>query len=84
MASPDPAKLLTRREIEVVRLLGTGLRNREIGETLLISEGTVKIHLHNIFNKLGVDSRLALGIYAKEKRLTARSFPAKNSTRSRF
>jgi DNA-binding NarL/FixJ family response regulator len=70
MAAPVPIGLLTPREMDVVRLLGSGLRNREIGQTLSISEGTVKIHLHNIFNKLGLDSRLALGIYAKENRLS--------------
>jgi DNA-binding NarL/FixJ family response regulator len=66
----NPTKVLTRREIEVVRLLAAGLRNREIARRLLISEGTVKIHLHNVFSKLGLDNRLALGLYAKEKRLT--------------
>lgn len=66
----NPSKVLTRREIEVVRLLAVGLRNREIARRLLISEGTVKIHLHNVFSKLGLDNRLALGLYAKEKRLT--------------
>ena len=66
---PDPTKVLTPREIEVVRHLAAGLRNREIARRLLISEGTVKIHLHNVFGKLGLDSRLALGIYAKGKRL---------------
>ena len=67
---PDPSKVLTPREIEVVRLLAAGLRNREIARKLLISEGTVKIHLHKVFSKLGLDSRLALGLYAKEKKLT--------------
>lgn len=66
---PDPNKVLTPREIEVVRLLAAGLRNREIARRLLISEGTVKIHLHNVFSKLKLDNRLALGLYAKEKRL---------------
>jgi DNA-binding NarL/FixJ family response regulator len=66
---PDPTKVLTPREIEVVRHLAAGLRNREIARRLLITEGTVKIHLHNVFGKLGLDSRLALGIYAKGKRL---------------
>ena len=46
-----------------------GLRNRAIAERLTISEGTVKIHLHNIYEKLGVDGRLALMLYAQEKRL---------------
>jgi DNA-binding NarL/FixJ family response regulator len=54
----DIAKVLTPREIEVVRLVATGLRNKEIAERLTISEGTVKIHLHNSYEKLDVDSRV--------------------------
>ena len=60
---------LTEREMDVVRLLAEGLRNKTIGEKLLISEGTVKIHLHKIFAKLHVDSRLELGIYVRDNRL---------------
>ncbi len=51
---------LTERELEIVRLVGLGLRNRQIAERLLIEEGTVKVHLHNIYRKLEVDGRLAL------------------------
>ncbi len=59
--------LLTRREIEVTRMVASGLRNRDIAKTLFISEGTVKVHLHNIYEKLGVDSRLALTLYAQDR-----------------
>src|SRR5204863_2357308 len=43
---------LTPREIEIVKMVGQGLRNRVIAERLSISEGTVKVHLHNIYEKL--------------------------------
>src|SRR5476651_2767135 len=46
--------LLSDREKEIVQLVAQGFRNREIGEKLFISEQTVKNHLHNIFDKLGV------------------------------
>lgn len=58
---------LTPREIDLVRMVSSGLRNREIGEKLCISEGTVKVHLHNIYEKLKVDGRMALLRYAQEK-----------------
>jgi DNA-binding NarL/FixJ family response regulator len=51
---------LTKREHEVVRLATAGLRNQEIAERLDITEGTVKLHLHNVYQKLGVNSRTAL------------------------
>jgi DNA-binding NarL/FixJ family response regulator len=60
---------LTPRELEIVRMIAQGLRNREIGQRLFISEGTVKIHLHNTYEKLGVDGRLELLLYAQEKGL---------------
>jgi DNA-binding NarL/FixJ family response regulator len=61
--------LLTSRELEIVRLAAKGLRNKSIANTLSISEGTVKIHLHNIFKKLSIDSRLGLTLYARDKGL---------------
>ena len=50
-------------------LVTLGNSNREIGESLSISEQTVKNHLHNIFDKLGVSDRLELALYAIHHRL---------------
>lgn len=65
----EASRLLTPREIEIVRMIAQGLRNRAVAERLSISEGTVKIHLHNIYEKLGVDGRLALVLFAQDKGL---------------
>lgn len=65
----EVAALLTPREVEIVRLVGRGLRNAEIAERLCISEGTVKSHLHKIFPKTGVATRSALARFALEKGL---------------
>jgi DNA-binding NarL/FixJ family response regulator len=65
------AGILTPREIEIVRMVATGLRNKLIAEKLFISEGTVKIHLHNIYEKLQVSDRLELARYARDKGLVA-------------
>jgi len=59
--------LLSRREVDVVRAVARGLRNREIAERLGIAEGTVKLHLHAIYTKLGVAGRTALIIKLNEK-----------------
>jgi DNA-binding NarL/FixJ family response regulator len=50
-------------------MVSKGLHNRAIADRLFISEGTVKIHLHNIYKKLNVQGRLALALYAKNKGL---------------
>jgi len=63
------ATVLTPREIEIVQLIAIGLRNREIAENLCISVGTVKVHLHNVYEKLNLDGRLALLQYAQKKGL---------------
>jgi DNA-binding NarL/FixJ family response regulator len=68
-ARNEAAEVLTPREIEIIKQVAAGLRNIEIGKKLFISEGTVKIHLHNIYQKLGVDSRTKLARYAQEKGL---------------
>lgn len=61
--------LLSDREKEVVQLVVQGFHNREIGEKLFICEQTVKNHLHNIFDKLGISDRLELALYAINHRL---------------
>jgi two-component system nitrate/nitrite response regulator NarL len=55
---------LSRREREIVALVTQGFRNKELAEKLSISEQTVKNHMHNIFDKLGVSDRLELALYA--------------------
>ena len=61
--------LLSGREREIVILVCQGFRNKEIAEKMFISEQTVKNHLHNIFDKLGVSDRLELALYAIHKKL---------------
>jgi two-component system, NarL family, nitrate/nitrite response regulator NarL len=73
--SPDraeslPAFSLTQRELQIVALVVEAAGNRKIAETLAISEKTVKHHLTNIFEKLGVSSRLELALFAAQHRLT--------------
>jgi DNA-binding NarL/FixJ family response regulator len=58
------AEVLTPREMDIVRMVTRGLRNRDIATRLSITEGTVKIHLHNVYEKLGVSGRLELVVYA--------------------
>jgi two-component system response regulator DegU len=61
---------LTDREMEIVRLVTQGCKNKEVGATLSISERTVKTHLTNIFQKLGVRDRVGLVMYALKHGLT--------------
>jgi two-component system nitrate/nitrite response regulator NarL len=61
--------VLSDREMEIVQLVAQGFGNREIGEKLFISEQTVKNHVHNIFDKLGLSARLELALYAIHHRL---------------
>ena len=62
--APRPAGGLTAREVEVLRLVATGASNREIAQTLVISEKTVARHVANILTKLGAPSRTAAAAYA--------------------
>ena len=60
---------LTRRQIEVARAAVSGLSNKELAQRLGVSEGTIKNHLHAIYERLQLDGRLALLLYLKEKAL---------------
>ena len=68
--SREIATLLTPREIEVVGMVAKGISNREIGSQLCIAEGTVKIHLHNIYEKLKINRRAELIRFAEEYGIT--------------
>lgn len=54
-----PDEALTARELEVLELAASGLSNRDLARSLLVSEATVKTHLHHAFTKLGADNRQA-------------------------
>lgn len=67
----DAAKIesLTARELEIVRLIGDGMKNKEIASRLFISEATVRHHLTSIYGKLEVEDRLNLLIYVFQHHL---------------
>jgi len=60
---------LTPREIEIVSVVAAGLSNREIAQTFKIADNTVKHHMSNIFDKLGVSTRLELALFAFNQKL---------------
>jgi two-component system, NarL family, nitrate/nitrite response regulator NarL len=57
---------LTSRELEMATLVAKGLSNKEIARHLDATEGTVKIHLHNIYTKLGIKNRTVLALSVTE------------------
>jgi len=61
------ATILTQRETEVMGQVAQGLSNRQIAEELHVTEGTIKIHVHNIYGKLGINNRVDLTLYAQKK-----------------
>jgi DNA-binding NarL/FixJ family response regulator len=67
VAVREVGRELTKRELEIVRLVARGLRNKAIAAQLSVREGTIKIHLHHIFRKLQVDGRVGLILYARDK-----------------
>ncbi|HEX2804012.1 MAG TPA: response regulator transcription factor [Sphingomicrobium sp.] len=65
-SSARDRSLLSPRETELVKLVRQGMRNRDIAEKLGITEGTVKVYLHSVFEKTGVANRTELAIRAAE------------------
>jgi two-component system nitrate/nitrite response regulator NarL len=65
----DAATTLSPRELDVLRIVTAGWSNKEIADKLGISEGTVKAHLHHVYEKLGVRGRLELTLYARDRGL---------------
>ena len=63
------SKLLTPREIEILRIVAMGHPNKAVGDRMAISEGTVKAHLHHIYEKLHLRNRAELVIYCKERHI---------------
>jgi two-component system nitrate/nitrite response regulator NarL len=75
--SDNPLAKLTDRELEVLAHLVAGATNRQIAEYLVISENTVKIHVHNIFEKLKLDNRREVAKFANLPGLLRLSQPLK-------
>jgi len=69
---PAPSVGLTARELQIVGLILAAAGNKKIADTLNISEKTVKHHLTNIFEKLGVSNRLELALFAAQHNLLAK------------
>src|SRR4030042_638069 len=67
IAAREIEALITPREISIGKMVAQAIKNKEISTRLFISEGTVKVHLHNIFKKLHLKGRLALLRYAQKK-----------------
>lgn len=63
-AAPTPPAGLTPRECEVLTLIASGMSNRDIAKHLVVSEGTVKTHINNLFAKAGVRDRAAAVTFA--------------------
>jgi DNA-binding NarL/FixJ family response regulator len=64
--APDPLQELTDREREILRLIGSGLTNREIGDQIFLSEKTIKHYVTNILQKLQVRSRVEAALLASQ------------------
>ena len=68
--SGSPLDLLSRREREIAEGVAQGKRNRDIAEAVGMTEGSIKVYLHRIYEKLGVENRTALAVMMLEARKT--------------
>jgi two-component system NarL family response regulator len=78
----EAVKILTRRELEILRLVAEGLTNEEIGKKIFISEKTVKTHLTNIFDKLKVNNRFKAALLIMGRSGNADFMSSARSTKS--
>jgi DNA-binding NarL/FixJ family response regulator len=62
----DPSAQLSEREREVLRLAAQGMANKQIGRALGITERTVKVHLGNVFKRIGVGDRTSAALWARD------------------
>jgi len=69
VAEKDVGRILSLRELTAVRLAVNGLSNKQIAKKLSVSEGTVKMHLHRAYVKLGIHGRMSLLLYAQREGL---------------
>ena len=67
--APDAAPALTARELDVLRLIGEGMANKEIATALALSERTVRTHVSSILGKLGLSSRTQAALWAAREGL---------------
>ena len=58
---------LTSRQTQIAMLISEGLSNKEVGRRLKLAEGTIKLHLHNIYTKLGLRNRTALSVFTVQR-----------------
>lgn len=75
VAAPDLVQPLSPRELDVLRLLSTGLSNREIAPLLFISESTVKTHVEHLIGKIGVSDRVQAAVWAARHSLAGEAAP---------
>ena len=79
----DKMKPLTSRERQIALLVCTGLSNKQIGRQLDVTEGTVKVHLHNIYVKLAIRNRTMLALLALKLGVTAPTIELSSSLLSK-
>jgi DNA-binding NarL/FixJ family response regulator len=65
-AGTAPGERLSHRELQVLRLVSKGMANKQIGRALGITERTVKVHLGNVFRRIGVTDRTSAALWARE------------------
>jgi DNA-binding NarL/FixJ family response regulator len=83
--SDNALTVLTERERQIMRLVSEGLSNKEIGRRLNISDGTIKQHLHHIYQKLEISNRTVLAALALHKsQNNSTGVPRRSNARNRF